>query len=121
MSTQHNVAESSTINAEESARLSAALSYWGVVYSILVSQAGARETDRDCFVDYFSKQNGSEWRFCGSLGFGGKCFTSGRGRAIVSCYPEDRTPQRDDTIAMIMTLLAVSPYDRWSHLPKGQV
>jgi hypothetical protein len=52
---------------------------------------------------------GVEFRFCGKLGFGGKFHMhptsfafpnvlAGDYRAYVSCYPEDRTPERDELI-----------------------
>lgn len=41
-----------------------------------------------------------EWRFGGTLGFGGKVHLNGRG-LYVSCYPEDLTPELDDLIARV--------------------
>lgn len=57
--------------------------------------------DGDTFRRYVAaplKLGHHEWRFCGSLGFGGKFHFDGR-RAYVSCYPEDHTPERMDAIA----------------------
>lgn len=52
-----------------------------------------------------------EFRFMGSLGFGGKVRASG-GRVFVSCYQEDETPERvatiDRTNSMLASLVAVS-------------
>lgn len=52
-----------------------------------------------------------EYRFCGSLGFGGKIWAEGSPRVgwtfRVSCYPEDRTPDRDRWIAKANERLAV--------------
>jgi hypothetical protein len=38
-----------------------------------------------------------EWRFCGSLGFGGKLRYSNDGFRV-TCYSEDRTPECDKCI-----------------------
>lgn len=40
-----------------------------------------------------------EFRFCGSLGFGGKLYIN-HGRVFVACYPEDRTPERERRIKL---------------------
>ena len=71
---------------------------WGKAYDILVQECGAKEDDRDSFIAY-CKENGEtrEWRFCGSLGFGGK-FWRNNGKLYVNCYREDENPYRQMTI-----------------------
>jgi len=66
---------------------------WNEVYDILVIVCGAPEHpfDRRTFVS--SGNDITEWRFCGSLGFGGK-FWNNNGRLYVSCYREDETPEK---------------------------
>lgn len=49
---------------------------------------------------------GVEYRFGGSLGFGGKLWMK-PGELRVSCYKEDRTSERDATIARANILLAL--------------
>lgn len=70
------------------------------IYDILVRECGAQEGDkwsgRAAFVHEFTRaRHTDEYRFCGSLGFGGKFYTDG---PRVSCYPEDRTPKREAMI-----------------------
>ena len=64
------------------------------VYSVLTAEAGASEdpNDANTFVREFSGAKPSnEWRFIGSLGFGGKFRFPG---LTVDFYPEDATPER---------------------------
>jgi hypothetical protein len=65
------------------------------VYDVLVKHAGASEAARDEFV--FMHVNGrcDEYRFIGSLGFGGKFW---RRDWRVSCYWEDATLARVEAI-----------------------
>jgi len=63
------------------------------VYDILVRVCGASETERQSFVIHQTTEDVTEWRFCGSLGFGGK-FWHNAGRIYVNCYREDETPER---------------------------
>jgi hypothetical protein len=74
------------------------------IYDILVNFGGAQETEREEFVYHHtvSEFGCQEWRFRGSLGFGGK-YRSGNNR--VDCYKEDATPERLNTIQMINALL----------------
>jgi hypothetical protein len=73
------------------------------IYSILVEECGADSAadSRGDFVDYLARPtflNGGayEFRFQGSLGFGGKFrMAAGGSRWRVDYYPEDRTPERD--------------------------
>jgi hypothetical protein len=46
-----------------------------------------------------------EYRFCGSLGFGGKLWI-GRDKWYVTCYPEDTTAERDQTVIKANEALA---------------
>ena len=67
-----------------------------LVYDALVKFCGAsdRAYDREHFVAVqCAEEPPTEWRFQGSLGFGGK-FWRDNGRFRVSCYPEDETPER---------------------------
>lgn len=75
------------------------------VWDILVEKAGAN-TDpdsahgRNIFVAYLTEPVpcGHEFRFMGSLAFGGKLHHNG-GRVYVSYYPEDRNEVRDAIVA----------------------
>lgn len=71
-------------------------------YSILVEHAGAREIWRRDFVSYFTihPRQPYEWRFQGTLGFGGKFWLRQDGFAV-TCYSEDLTPERDLVIRRV--------------------
>ncbi len=79
------------------------------VYDILVQYAKAQPDNKASFVAYYMKENGTEWRFCGCLGFGGK-FWRNAGKFYVSCYREDETKRTLKVIEKvnreIATLLA---------------
>ena len=69
------------------------------VYSILVEECGAsrRPEEKLSFMFYMTDDGHplKEWRFQGSLGFGGKCrINSNHEHPYVDCYPEDETPAR---------------------------
>lgn len=65
---------------------------WQQVYDILTEECGAPEEPRTDFLT--SQAHGTtEFRFGGSLGFGGKLFNSGDG-LHVACYFENGTPER---------------------------
>ncbi|GAA0719400.1 hypothetical protein Drose_05725 [Dactylosporangium roseum] len=66
------------------------------VYDILVRHAGARGDGRDEFVHHLT-HGCTEFRFMGSLGFGGKLYVE-PGRWRVDCYPEDSTAAREAAI-----------------------
>lgn len=68
-----------------------------VVYDMLVDECGAKESGRSDLINWMSVQGGAEFRFQGSLGFGGKCWND-RELIRVSCYPEDKTPERMEAI-----------------------
>lgn len=72
------------------------------VWDLLVELAGASEEGRDLFVPYitYPHQHMHEYRFCGSLGFGGKLHRNGSG-VYVSFYREDRTEARDAIVAEV--------------------
>ena len=74
------------------------------IYDIMVLDGGANPSNRESFVRYVTTEEHIEWRFCGSLGFGGK-FNVGSGRIYVSCYTEDETPERRATIQLINSKL----------------
>ncbi len=68
------------------------------LYAVLVTYADAQPADADRFAAYLCDGKGwHEWRFCGSLGMGGKLYHSG-GSLRVGCYSEDETPKRRATI-----------------------
>lgn len=68
------------------------------IYDVLQECAGASAShdDRMSFVyEYTSSAPTTEWRFQGSLGFGGKFRYFPPNRPwYVDCYPEDLTPER---------------------------
>lgn len=74
------------------------------IYDILESD-GAAPGLRDSFVHWYHEPDQREWRFIGSLGFGGK-FIKQSGRLVVSCYPEDRNTERIATIERLNARLA---------------
>lgn len=72
-------------------------------YDVLVRVGGAREDERPRFIQYFGlDEQFLEWRFGGSLGFGGKLAMS-HGRLYPKYYPEDRSPERDKLLEEIRT------------------
>lgn len=79
----------------------------GGIYDLLVLHAGAEEDGRGSFVRYFLSEtrSGGEWRFVGTLGFGGK-FYRNSGGDYVSCYREDLTPERDEVINRVNEAIA---------------
>jgi hypothetical protein len=68
------------------------------VYDVLVAECQAMEASRTDFVSNFTAKiartaNTREYRFGGSLGFGGKFYFTPR-KWYVACYPEDETSER---------------------------
>ena len=57
---------------------------------------GQRASFVSCAINQEEYQRWIEWRFGGSLGFGGKVWNNGN--FYVTCYSEDRTPERDAMI-----------------------
>ena len=82
------------------------------VYTILVKHVGARDTAdaRTSFVWAVidRKHPCREYRFQGSLGFGGKFRNNGShdDTPYVDCYPEHKTPARDAVILATNAFLA---------------
>lgn len=79
--------------------------WYDAVYSVLVSKAGAPETYRRDFLCLHTnpKERCDEWRFCGTLGGGGKYWKE---KNTVTCYSEDSTPDREQIIAATNAALA---------------
>lgn len=75
------------------------------VYGVLVDYCGAHNalSARRDFIASFPECR--EYRFMGSLGFGGKVWWN-RGQLYVNCYPEHMTPEREVTIAATNKRLA---------------
>jgi hypothetical protein len=73
-------------------------------YDLLVRHLNAVNDagEKKAFVDAYCQREhrATEWRFGGSLGFGGK-FWRNAGRFYVSCYPEDATKTRKKNIAKV--------------------
>lgn len=69
------------------------------VYDVLVEECGATDTEltRRYFVLTQTGEFCTEFRFCGTLGFGGKFWRNAR-RWYVNCYSEDMTSERQKTI-----------------------
>jgi hypothetical protein len=62
------------------------------VYQVLVDTCRANSSGLSGFVyNFTSNDTGREWRFQGSLGFGGKFWYP---EMAVDCYLEDETPDR---------------------------
>ncbi len=74
------------------------------VYSLLVEHVGAPERDRERFIHYQTLTFATEWRFCGSLGFGGK-FRRSLGRKYVDCYQENLTERRQAAMDRVNAFL----------------
>ena len=83
------------------------------VYRLLREHANAPAGPEDDFVCYFAEEvarpaherRPREWRFGGSLGFGGKLYATFPVRGgldlRVGCYPGDRTPDVDATLGRV--------------------
>lgn len=74
------------------------------IRTILVDECGYKVGDHDSFVRDITDIHpafGTELRFCGSLGFGGKFRNNGNHENVpyVDCYPEDETDVRRAAIA----------------------
>jgi hypothetical protein len=67
------------------------------IIQVLVDECGLRDTldaRGDVFRFLTAVAPGPEYRFMGSLGFGGKLFNANGGKLWVSCYTEHETPER---------------------------
>lgn len=73
----------------------------GRIWDTLVKHAGAHEDGRDgflaCAAEY-GRERKLEYRFCGSLGFGGKVWLNNGPYPYVNFYKEDETPERRETV-----------------------
>ena len=70
------------------------------IYTVLVNEAGAREEYRPKFVSYLASDEAYEFRFCGALGFGGKCKVDAHRKpsVYVDYYYEDGDQERDQMV-----------------------
>lgn len=75
--------------------------YLGKLWDVLVEHADASADGKDAFISC-AEQHGIErtfeYRFVGSLGFGGKIWLNNGDFPYVNCYREDETPQRERII-----------------------
>jgi len=87
----------------------------GDIYDILVESCGARDDaiEKGAFVQAVVGPNFTEWRFQGTLGFGGK-FWNNAGKWYVSCYPEDQTSAMKQTIVEANVALATLRATAWA-------
>ena len=74
-------------------------------YTVVVEECGAPEHLRDLCNQWMEGEDGSppkglyfEFRFCGSLGLGGKLWRTREDTYKVTYYPEDTTPARDEMV-----------------------
>ena len=82
------------------------------IFQTLVKFAGANPTMEDDFVRWFTKDNAywsREYRFQGSLGFGGKFWRNNK-RFYVNCYREDETDDIREQIELVNSILKNWPY-----------
>jgi hypothetical protein len=93
--------------------------FFNDVYSTLVHFARASESDRVGFLYHHTKMPKpardfdcpvEEWRFCGSLGFGGKYW---RQKNQVNCYSEDEDNTAKKIIAETNEALAEVALKHW--------
>ena len=77
------------------------------VWDVLVEHAGASEDGREGFIFHAGSGNLTEYRFIGSLGFGGKFWLDRHdGSWRVTCYREDETAARLAAIGVTNAALA---------------
>ncbi len=74
------------------------------IYEILIRTCGAWDGPDACtqFIgaaEHFTALRSFEYRFQGSLGFGGKVWLYNGEYPYVNCYQEDETPERTKAIA----------------------
>ncbi len=80
--------------------------FYSRAYDILIEHAELKDKQsRESFIRYFVDETGKEWRFQGSLGFGGK-FWHNEDRWYIQGYPEDSTRESKATIKKVNKLLA---------------
>jgi len=79
-------------------------------YEIAAEECGAPDDyrDRQGFVEYVTKYDGypKEWRFVGSLGFGGKLRYNQDLGFYVDMYRKDETPERKAAVRFANNRLA---------------
>lgn len=71
------------------------------IYTVVIEECGADPEFISDFSSVAQAGDWTEWRFCGGLGFGGKLRAPGsfgRNYPVVTCYPEDETPTRQQAI-----------------------
>lgn len=78
---------------------------WDNVYDVLVTEAGARESNRHRFVHFCLTNTLVEWLFEGRLGPGGKIWQK-NGRLSVTCYRETETTKKLAIISRVNHLLS---------------
>ena len=87
-----------------------------LIYDVLVVKAGASECDREYFVHYHNstRDPSTEFRFVGTLGFGGKFRTEYMGKRLdgswggkwyVNQYIEDETEESRKVISEVNEIL----------------
>jgi len=83
-----------------------------IVFDVLLEKNEIHPSNRDSIVNYLTEppsKYGStfrEYRFCGSLGFGGKLRWHNNDVPYVDCYKEDETPERNLKIKTINEILS---------------
>jgi hypothetical protein len=70
------------------------------VFDLLVEECGAREFHRADFIHALTSTDSAEYRFGGSLGFGGKHYNEYQ-RLRVACYSDETTTGRGDAIRRV--------------------
>jgi hypothetical protein len=78
------------------------------IYQILVEEAGASPESFPEFHAVVLTRESGEFRFGGKLGFGGK-YRWNDSRHYVDYYPEDKTQERDEIVAVTNKRL-VNPF-----------
>ena len=85
--------------------------FYSAVWDLLVEKAGASKSadEKLSFVSAHARAEKypcTEYRFCGSLGFGGK-FRRKHDSWSIDCYPESETPEILRTIAEVNAAILV--------------
>lgn len=83
------------------------IDFYGKAFDLLVEYCQVRSNTypgRDAFIDYYVNQGGTEWRFQGNLGYGGKFWRRHDGWDI-NAYQEDYTKERKAIIKKVNGLL----------------
>lgn len=79
------------------------------LWKVIEKHCGAAEGMKTDFIrdakEALDRHERMEYRFKGSLGFGGKLWLDMDGRARVSCYSEDETPERVAAMAAANKML----------------